>query len=433
MNCQTEQGLSLGSTLAAVNNDESMSTAANTRQCTASSSGNTPSVAVEAEVESVGLESAAWGTEPPSSRNECPNSGVCVLLPWSRTYGQALRLSGVPEQGSRKKHEWIYAFSMGILVLGWAGVHFYFVWNNDDNLKGKPDPDYKPQFFVAFLCPQLDGILNVIFAHYVVHRGLRLRVEFCNVLNDVAVDVRPERKGSRKFWWLLTATVFLVALRVFFICQGGLFYLACGFLIEFPPHIPTLLLLERQLHGMGKVLDHLIIVVQEDPGIQIEHLADLYEHFFDFTRSMSRRWQTMIVLSLLLELYSVVFQSIWIRWDHSYKNQHSTFIMLFSLQAIIQTMYMLFKIWPMAAFNSTVAKFPNRVLRATARSESQRQMGQVLAGLFSTGPPTFRILGLTPSWQMIILMVISSLASQFSHYVFDSLNGTTASEPALAS
>jgi len=389
-----------------------------------------------AEAESVGNESAndaVRGTEMPSSRDERPITVACVLVTgsWSRTYGQALRLSGVPEQGSRKKHQWIYACFMGILVLSWAGVHFNAVLHNDVNMRGKPDPDYKPQFFVAFLCPQLDGILNVIFAHYAVHRGQRLKVEFCDVLNDVAADVCPERKASKKFWWLLAATIILVAVRVFLICQEGLFYLACGFLIEFIPHVPTLLLLERQLHGMGKVVDHLIIAVQRSPDVKIEHLAELYEHFFDFTRYVSRRWQTMIMLSLLLELYATVFQSIWIRWGNMYKNQQSIFMQI-SPQAIIQTMYMLLKIWPMAAFNSRVAKFPNRVLRATARSESQRQVGQVLAGLFSTRLPTFRLFSIAPSWQMIILMVISSIASQFSHYVIRLFNVGLASVPAVA-
>lgn len=139
----------------------------------------------------------------------------------------------------------------------------------------------------------------------------------------------------------------------------------------------------------------------------------------------------MIMLSLLLELYATVFQSIWIRWGNMYKNQQSIFMQI-SPQAIIQTMYMLFKIWPMAAFNSRVAKFPNRVLRATARSESQRQVGQVLAGLFSTRLPTFRLFSIAPSWQMIILMVISSIASQFSHYVIQLFNVGPASVPAVA-
>jgi len=373
----------------------------------ANSSNHTGVVTVE-KAESVSDErtgGAVAGTASPRSGNENQTNRTSLLLtqPWDRTYGQVLRLSGVPEKGSRKKRELVYACFMGILVVGWAIIHFIYVIRNDVNMRGRPDPGrYNPLYIVAFVCPQLDGILNVAFAHYVIQAGVRLKVRFCHVLDDVASDIRhelSEKEGKQTVWWLLVATTILV---------------------------PMLLLLERQLHGNRAVLKHLIIAV-EHPHVQIEHLAELYEHFFEFTRRLCKRWQTMIILSLALELYAAVFQSIWIRWGNMRMDKESV-VMQISLQALIQTSFMLFKIWPMAAFNSMVATFPNRVLRATARSESHRQAGQVLAGLFSTGPPTFTLLHFTPSWRVIIVLVISSLTSQFSRYVFKAFSGGLASD-----
>jgi len=435
MSRKAEHGLSAGSTLATVENAES-SDFANSSHVTTQ---DTVVVTVEeaALMHNRSGSGANLGTDSPCSGNGTHTNGTSLVLhrPWDRTYGQVLRLSGVPEKGCTKKREWVYACSMSILVVGWAVIHFIAVIDNDVNMSGKADPGhYKPLYVVAFICPQLDGMLNVIFAHYVVQAGVRLKVRFCHVLNDVACDVSQAPSENKTVWWLLAATMILVTIRFIVIWNERFLLLACGSLVEFIPHVPTLLLLVRQLHGNGVVLNHLLQAVKS-PRVQIEHLAELYEHFFEFTRCLCRRWQIMIVFSLALELYAAVFQSIWIRWGNEGKKHlaEQDVVIQISLQVLIQTSFMLFKIWPMAAFNAMVAKFPNRALRATAQSESQRQAGQVLAGLFSTAPPTFTLLHFTPSWQMIILMIISSLASQFSRYAFQAFSGGLAYDLSAAS
>jgi len=327
----------------------------------------------------------------------------------------AMLVSGMPGDargGIAQALTGAYVLLVVVLSIGWTMWHVRATLHNDEGLTGHRDLVRYPWYFdIAFICPQIDGLVNLAFAHYEVRCGLFQVGQYEGRSDGVQSETR---KGY--VWWLVSASAVLIALRLFFIAHGSVI-VGFGSIIEFLPHVPTFFLLESQIDGMRAALDVLVdSVARAESPVSPEQCVDLYNIFYNyFVKSVSRRWQVLLCVSCLLEVYAGVFQAIWITLceEPSQEKRLPYQATQISLLVIVQAMYVAFKFLPLALFNSHVLHFPHKIVVATAgRREDQRAAGITLGTLFLARPPTFKVLGIVIRRQLIATIMIGSVGSQ---------------------
>jgi len=323
--------------------------------------------------------------------------------------------------------EWVYAVALLSLSIGWVIWHSYAVFQNNTNLLPNPDKPYPPYMVAAFIFPNVDGALNLLFGHYDARFGQSLHITAGTDDSPRHMQLPATFNGlgrHRSIRRHLFGVSLVVALRCgMILCMaspsGGL-YLAAASIVEFLPHVPVFLLVQGQAAGMHaalKELHQLVLVAAISP----EQCAVIWAGFFKYVTTWSRRWQIFITASTGMEMYVVVFQSIWsLRFAGSHLANTAAQV---SCLVVIEALFISFKIWPIASFNRAVELFPNKVVVDAARRGGERlEAATTTSCLFMSRPPKLRVLGFAVSVSLVKTMVVGTIFSQLVRFLYEQLS-----------
>jgi len=342
------------------------------------------------------------------------------MRPWK--YAKLMLLSGIPRFGLARKLGWMYALLIVLCVLTWTVGHVYCVLLNKHEVTRKDAVRYNVWFKIGFICPQVDALLCVAWAHIeVLHHESGLH-ESNSFLSLPSVESSGSSRQSRQCFGvcLIFVTLALVLVRVSCLLyyddgRHGLPILACGSLVEFLPHCPVLLLFQSQVAGMLETHRRISDIIVHT-NITPKQTSQVCDSFRDYVQSVSRRWVLYTFVSNFTEIWSIVFQTAWAFQNMDGDSYHRDGCVLqMSMFAMIQALLISFKVWPMAAYNTRISTFPKQIVQRTVGLDSRRESGVAACNVFTTDPPFFSVCGVTVTYAKVLTMLASVFGSQCVH------------------
>merc|ERR1712232_1436341 len=160
-------------------------------------------------------------------------------------------------------------------------------------------------------------------------------------------------------------------------------------------------------------------------GIAIDRSIAVYSQFHDFVRIKGKQWQLLIATSTGLEMYSFLFQTIWL-FTHE---QHVGEGAIISLYLILLGFIIASKLAPLALFNQKIKYFAHHLafeaessVEVSTHCEDPKYLADFrrvasFSLLFLSRPPHLTVFQIVVDHNTIMKVVFSVAASVLGKFV----------------